>query len=566
MNVPPQIRKNIFKEDSRQETYQSPLKVLDRRSNNKNRPIERPLQSEEFERMQMMFHMFQQNQQMGAWQMPRMNPWNQQNSNMMQRQGGHQANFMQMKNMYMNNPRNMFAEMRGADAKSKNTEQEIMDDEGVENSEMNTRVSELEKMIDMIEKANTQLSSLVYQSNSDLMNFGKKKKKSMCSAQQTTSSKKEINRISKSADVGINEKKIKLLKSRLDSLTRKTITNLNSVLLEPKNKQIELSIDQSNYSYTSKNQIEKKYGLKMKELKKKIENLSLSRKVEMEKIKENYQKNCKNMEKDFRELYNNVIQKKKLLNRKVDELEKEKYENLEKIKKLLETKKKKEMMITYLSKTLLLSKNEIEGLEKKTEENEMNEEQLKQDQELLKKVEKENLDWKEKYEKLETKKNDLDEELQNIKSELIQEKGRVEETRHLMKIKEMMLQNNLEEIGKLKESLRQLKEQSGQEGDFEKENRKLERENKKLKIEIQDLEKKTEKYKKKTMNQNELIDEYEKELLKKNEMVFSLDSDLNKVKLENEEKIIELEKEIERLTKCLNEMEEVIAESVDVRL
>lgn len=114
--------------------------------------------------------------------------------------------------------------------------QEILDNPSLENSELGTRISELEKMIEMIEKANTEISSLMASHVSG--NFKFQKDVSMCSAldpymNKKSGSKNQKERITRSAGVFKNHKRIELLKSRLEGLSKKATSQFTSSILQP---------------------------------------------------------------------------------------------------------------------------------------------------------------------------------------------------------------------------------------------------------------------------------------------------------------------------------------------
>lgn len=578
---------NIFKPDlpSLKGNFEE-ISVLDRTSKFRNNPVERPIQPIEMERIKMMYEMF--NQQKNAW--PQENargfppgfarpipnspgfmnhPEIYQNRH--QYQGFTPAN--QMKWMSHDN-QNIFRNQNipFQPKIKKGFDREMKDDSGLENSEMGTRVSELERMIDMIEKANTELSSLICQSNSDFMNF--KKKVSMCSARVQDIKKDEQKRITRSAEMNRERQQIRLLKSKLEGLTKKTISQLNSVFLDENgsincSKTQELtSINLKNYSYSKKGKNDEYYSGKILELKEKISGLTRKHKKEIEKLNKRYKKSNENMEKEFRSLYNEINKKNKILIEKTKKLEKEKFENIERIQKLLDVKKKKEVMIEYLSKTLLLSKTEIEGLGQKAEQiTEENDHQVnhlsKQNENLeaeLNECRKNENKFKTDIEKLQKTNKKLETQFK----ESVEEAQKVKET---LKMKEIIIETKIGEIENLNKIVCEIRQNSKKGDESNLEIKRLEKENSKQKHKIQELEKKTKKLKKKTIKQDELIDEYEKELIEKNNMVLDLNNEIeeNKNNSEEKEKCHKLIKENEGLKKCLSEMEEAISESINVR-
>ena len=113
---------------------------------------------------------------------------------------------------------------------------DILDNPSLENSELGTRISELEKMIEMIEKANTELSSLMASQTSGVLQF--QKDVSMCSAMDFNMNKKNggkspKGRITRSAGVFKEHKRIELLKSRLESISKKATSQITSSILYP---------------------------------------------------------------------------------------------------------------------------------------------------------------------------------------------------------------------------------------------------------------------------------------------------------------------------------------------
>lgn len=574
----PALPGNPFKEGFQPNFAQKGLKVIDRTSKFGAAPVERPMQAGEFERMKMMFEMYQR---------PPVAPWH---FSQQAWRGAPKSPYgpgpgvgpgfamPQTQNFFAGNrdPRGHMAPFGGEGART------FGDDAGIENSEAETRVSELERMIDMIEKANTQISSLISQSHLDILTF--QKKVSMCSATDGSARRGGgRERITRSADPTANVRRIQELKTKFEALTKKTISRLNEVL--PDEGSALESANQAGYLYARGRGDRAEQLL---ELQRKLDELQRKRRAQLEEVRKGYQEKCEHMERDFRALFEKVGAKKKELARRVRDLERERAENVLRIKGLLEAKKQKEVMLAHISKTLLLSKKEVEGIgeraqQKEDEEAKRANREREEKQRLERRIADLEREKQEAREQAEAAQTEASHEQERVTAALEAARARAEgaekeraalerkvaesleeaaRRREELKAKQIVLEDRAQEAEALRRELRAAQEESRTEA--EKETRRLERENTRLKGRTAELEKKTEKLRKKNARQDDLIEEYEAELSGKNEMVLGLNHQLDEAKREAARSSEALREEAAALRKCLAEMEDAVAESVNV--
>lgn len=565
---------NVFTDQINPNFPGGALKVLDRSSKFGTKPVQRPMQPNQYQQVQAMFDMHRRKSPQPPW--PGHQPFMGMGMGMGPQMGfappmdplfaapfpNSRAEMGRHHNYFMGNRVGRgFGGGGPGTGHSGASQKGIQDDAGIENSEMDTRVSELEKMIDMIEKANTQISSLISQSQLE-MSFGKKV--SMCSANPNTAKQKQkqATRITRSADLSANARKIQALKKRFETLTKKTMNQLNEVVPGEKGSSLENQAH-AGYSYVSGQSAQNLR--QMEKLQKKVDELSQKRTRDMDKLKQKYLDNCDNMEKDFRGLFTKMSSRNKELEKRLGELEKQREEGLARIRALIQAKKQKEVMIEQISGTLLLSKKEVEGIGQKAKA-------VSQEcEDRRKKAEREKEELAQETEKLRQEVADTRDKMmaQKTRADQLQKKledtvQQMEEVRVQLKAKEAVLQDRVSQEERLKEEIQRHKERAGQSGQFEKEARRLERDNAKLRAKVSDVEKRTEKLRKKNQRQDELIDEYEKELTGKNEAVLGLNHELEETRREATQTRDRLGQQVRELRQCVAEMEQAVAESVHV--
>lgn len=560
-----------FQDHLKREFSGGTLKVLDRTTKYGANPVQRPMQPGQFEQMKAMLDMHQQRPPMSPWGYPQ-GPWG----------TGPPMNYMpQMDHMYgkpFQNPpfesarnQNYFMGNRmprvggggqSANRQTRDQPKGIQDDAGIENSEMNTQVSELERMIDLIEKANTQISSLISQSQIGTLDF--KKKVSMCSANPDTSRQKQnsTTRITRSVDLGANARKIKELKIRFETLTRKTISQLNVVVPGGMSETLETQAHAS-YNYTSGKKVEDLR--KMEKLQGKLDELSRKRTRDLDRLRSQYKANCANLESDFRALFAKMSDKKKELEQRVTRLKREKDEGLTRIQAMIEATKQKEIQMVQIRRTLLLSKKEVEGIGQRAQEmGRDSEDRCRRAEEDKERLEQEVESLRAELVGAQAQVSAERERADELEKRLHEKDQQVETVRVQLKAKEAVLQDRIREEERLKSELSREQARGEQSSQFEKDVRRLERDNGKLRSKAQDAAKKAEKLRKKNQRQDELIDEYEKELTQKNEKVLGLTHELEEVRREAAQTQDKLNRQVEELHGCVAEMEQAVAQSVDV--